>query len=511
MNSVASSGPAGAAKYTYDQVGSTKTRPGATTQQALDWDTESRLATVTEGSSQTSFLYDADGERLIRRDPAGTTLYLGNQEVRVDKQSGAATTTRYYSHGGTQIAVRTGGRLSWLAADYQGTTQIAINSTDLTVQQRRQTPFGTPRGTNGELPGERGFVGGTIDQATGLTHLGARDYDADLGRFVSLDPILNPADPQQINGYSYANNSPISFSDPSGLIIQMDGRPAWIGQDAIASMSPAKAAQAQNYNAGVRRNWQRAPVERRHSPREEMLARPAAGHGLSKEQFKMFVDSGYKGSSALTWQEAIDFASSAPWRNTLVCDALGGSADECRMGEKLTGFAGFIYDVFLADIPEGSTGSTQACLGVAAMVVPGGEFGKIGKAAEAAKALTGLTRAEQVIARDAQAIYASEALGEIRAAHAAGQAKEVIVGGTTIVYEPSLSASGMTLFGEHGFVIGRGAFASDAELAKTIAHESYRLATSQSAGGVGAGLAKAETDAAFKFAEQVGPYISGGR
>ncbi len=64
-----------------------------------------------------------------------------------------------------------------------------------------------------------------MGQATGLTHLGARDFDADLGRFASLDPILNPADPQQINGYSYANNSPISFSDPSGLIIQMDGRP----------------------------------------------------------------------------------------------------------------------------------------------------------------------------------------------------------------------------------------------------------------------------------------------
>jgi hypothetical protein len=86
---------------------------------------------------------------------------------------------------------------------------------------------------------------------------------------------------------------------------------------------------------------------------------------------------------------------------------------------------------------------------------------------------------------------------------------EVIVGGTKIVYEPGLSASGMTLFGENGFVIGRGALASDAELAKTIAHESYRLATSQSAGSQGAGLAKAETDAAFNFDERVGRYVMG--
>jgi hypothetical protein len=128
----------------------------------------------------------------------------------------------------------------------------------------------------------------------------------------------------------------------------------------------------------------------------------------------------------------------------------------------------------------------------------------------AAKTLAGLSRSERAIAGSARAIYGSEELGAIRAAHAAGRSAEVTVGGTKIVYEPGLNASGMTLFGENGFVIGRGAFASDMELAKTIAHESYRLATSQSAGGVGAGLAKAETNAAFSFAEQVGRYVMGG-
>ena len=179
---------------------------------------------------------------------------------------------------------------------------------------------------------------GTIDQATGLTHLGACDYDADLGRFTSL----NPADPQQINGYSYANNSPINFSDPTGLIIQMDGRPAWIGQDAIASMSPAKAAQTRNYNAGVGRNWKRAPVERRRSHTEELLATPAIGHGMSKEQFENFRSLGYSASSAFTWQEATDFANHSPVGKSMVCDALGGSHDECVLGGKLTGVPTFL-------------------------------------------------------------------------------------------------------------------------------------------------------------------------
>ena len=56
------------------------------------------------------------------------------------------------------------------------------------------------------------------------------------------------------------------FAGPSEiLILSSNGRPAWIGKDAIDSMSPAKAAQARNYNAGVGRNWKRAPVEDRKS------------------------------------------------------------------------------------------------------------------------------------------------------------------------------------------------------------------------------------------------------
>src|SRR5690606_16143451 len=62
----------------------------------------------------------------------------------------------------------------------------------------------------------KGFVGGTEDP-TGLVHLGARLYDPELGRFISADPIMNIADPQQINGYSYANNNPVTLADPDGL------------------------------------------------------------------------------------------------------------------------------------------------------------------------------------------------------------------------------------------------------------------------------------------------------
>jgi hypothetical protein len=47
--------------------------------------------------------------------------------------------------------------------------------------------------------------------------LGAREYDPWLGRFISVDPIIDSMDPQQMNGYAYANNNPPSMTDPDGL------------------------------------------------------------------------------------------------------------------------------------------------------------------------------------------------------------------------------------------------------------------------------------------------------
>ncbi|RSM41021.1 hypothetical protein DMB66_56490, partial [Actinoplanes sp. ATCC 53533] len=67
----------------------------------------------------------------------------------------------------------------------------------------------------------KGFVGGTADPG-GLTHLGAREYDAGIGRFISVDPIQDMTDPQQWNGYSYSNSSPVTFADPTGTRMDPD-------------------------------------------------------------------------------------------------------------------------------------------------------------------------------------------------------------------------------------------------------------------------------------------------
>jgi RHS repeat-associated protein len=213
LTRVTTTGPgAGVVNYDYDDAGNTISRGTATGDQTVEWDTEGHLSRITQGSAVTSLLYDAFGGRLIRRDASGTRLYLGDQEVLLSP-TGTLSGTR--SYGGHAVRTSTGG-LSWLASDHQGTSTFAVRASDLAVTGRRQLPFGESRGgAPANWPDQKGFVGGTND-STGLTELGARTYDATIGRFISVDPIVEPLDPQQLHGYAYANNTPVTGSDPDG-------------------------------------------------------------------------------------------------------------------------------------------------------------------------------------------------------------------------------------------------------------------------------------------------------
>ncbi|MFI0366597.1 polymorphic toxin-type HINT domain-containing protein [Actinomadura sp. 1N219] len=206
--------------YTYDQAGNTTARPG----QKFHWDAEGNLSKVTDdaGKELASFVYDAAGNRLIRRDANGKTLYLASQEVKAST-SGTVSAVRYYSHAGQTVAYRTGtssSTVQFLIPDYQGSADTTVNAVDQnTWSHRRFAPFGTERSSPlGTWPAilDKGYVGGTKDTSTGLTHLGAREYDPVTGRFLSADPVTGGGDPLTANGYSYAGNNPIDHADPTG-------------------------------------------------------------------------------------------------------------------------------------------------------------------------------------------------------------------------------------------------------------------------------------------------------
>ncbi|MEU9957338.1 RHS repeat-associated core domain-containing protein [Streptomyces sp. NPDC050982] len=199
------------------------------------WNSEGKLATTTNPKGeQTSYLYDASGELLIRRatGDGDTVLYLGGTEIRLTTKGTSKTLsgTRYYSAAGQTIAVRTaasgvsGTKLNFLAADHHGTSSIAMDATTYAVTKRYTMPFGAPRGEKAaNWPDDKAFLGKPADEGTGLTHVGAREYDPGIGQFISVDPLLETDKPQTLNGYSYAANSPVTHSDPTGLGLACGG------------------------------------------------------------------------------------------------------------------------------------------------------------------------------------------------------------------------------------------------------------------------------------------------
>src|SRR3989304_1127566 len=63
------------------------------------------------------------------------------------------------------------------------------------------------------------FTGQREMTGLGIYHYGARFYSPKLGRFISADSIVpNSANPQDFNRYSYVQNNPVNFIDPSGHI-----------------------------------------------------------------------------------------------------------------------------------------------------------------------------------------------------------------------------------------------------------------------------------------------------
>jgi RHS repeat-associated protein len=216
----ATSGTNGDASYSADVAGNTVSRPNGATAQTLSWNDEGKLATVAAGGSTVETnIYDAGGSRIVRDEPGRTTLYVAGSEVSVDKATGVVSAARYYTFAGRTVAVRTGATtdsVTALLGDWQNTTHTQVNVVADTVQSMWRTPFGGVRSAAGSWVGEKGFVGGT-DDATGLVHIGARDYDQVLNRFITTDPKSDVKNPLRANPYLYANNSPVTMSDPSGL------------------------------------------------------------------------------------------------------------------------------------------------------------------------------------------------------------------------------------------------------------------------------------------------------
>jgi hypothetical protein len=83
-------------------------------------------------------------------------------------------------------------------------------------------------------------------------------YDPVLGRFISVDPVMDLSDPQQWNAYSYSNGNPLTWSDPTGMLpgLMLDGKYGSTKGAAYARRQNKKAKEI----ASARPPWYQNPT-----------------------------------------------------------------------------------------------------------------------------------------------------------------------------------------------------------------------------------------------------------
>jgi RHS repeat-associated protein len=245
--------------YTYDSNSNrlTKTTPGGIVNGTYDaqdrllnygnatytYTTNGELASKTVGGQTTTYQYDVLGNLLSVTLPGGTHIeyVIDGQNRRIGKKiNGTLVQGLLYQDqlhpvaeldGAGHIVARfvygsrrnipdylfKGGVTYRIISDHLGSPRLVIDTaTGAIVQRLDYDEFGNViLDTN---PGFQpfGFAGGLYDQHARLTRFGARDYDAETGRWTAKDPIRFHG--LDVNLYGYVLNDPLNLTDPSGLI-----------------------------------------------------------------------------------------------------------------------------------------------------------------------------------------------------------------------------------------------------------------------------------------------------
>ena len=199
------------------------------------------LLTKTIGAQTTNYVYDVLGNLKSVALPGGTTIeyIVDGRNRRIGKKvNGTLVQGLLYQSGSNLVAeidgvgatvsrfvygtkanmpdyVIKGGVTYKIVSDHLGSPRLVVNTATGVIAQRMDyDEFGNIIADSNPGFQPFGFAGGLYDQPTGLTRLGARDYDAQTGRWTAKDPILfRGRDP---NLFQYAFNDPINLIDTKG-------------------------------------------------------------------------------------------------------------------------------------------------------------------------------------------------------------------------------------------------------------------------------------------------------
>jgi len=182
----------------------------------FEWDPLNRLTAVTSSTHRSELTYNGLSQRVkIEEKENGNVTSTKNlvwvgSEISEERDGSNTVRKRYYPQG---VQVNTTNY--YYTRDHLGSIRELTDSSGAVQARYDYDPYGRRTKVSGNVDADFGFTGHYYHQPSGLNLALYRAYDADLGRWMSRDPI---AELGGINLYGYVGNSPVDSIDPLGLI-----------------------------------------------------------------------------------------------------------------------------------------------------------------------------------------------------------------------------------------------------------------------------------------------------
>ncbi len=212
----------GTLAFTYTENGELATKTDTATGEvtAYSYDALGNLREVVlPDGTDIAYLVDAMGRRVGKKVNGMFVkqwLWRGRLQPVAELDGAGNLTARFeYAAGGNVPSLMvTGAGTYRFVKDHLGSVRQVIDVASGTVAQEVvYDAWG--RVQSDTSPGLQpfGFGGGLYDSDTGLERFGKRDYDADIGRWVSRDPVGLSGG---LNEFAFAGNDPVNKNDMSG-------------------------------------------------------------------------------------------------------------------------------------------------------------------------------------------------------------------------------------------------------------------------------------------------------
>jgi RHS repeat-associated protein len=206
--------------YTYDQNGNL-TADGTRT---FNWDAENHLTRVTQGASELArFTYDGQGRRAQKIAGGVTHTYIYDGGNIIEERLSSGQTYDFVQGPGVDrpLAMRDQASVvSYYLADHLGSIAQTTSAAGAVTLTREYDPWGNP--IQGSATAGYAFTGREWDPEIQAYYYRARFYEPTLARFLSADPLGHAGG---INPYTYVENAPTRFIDPTGLQLVVPGPP----------------------------------------------------------------------------------------------------------------------------------------------------------------------------------------------------------------------------------------------------------------------------------------------